>query len=171
MGDLPRPLRGLAMTDGVRISEGRIAMAPAGPRNDRGAIGVHRSLPSLPCARGGGTAQAVTEGLCAGSAEPRPAGERIAASLRSSQSTCFYECITVNETCVCRARPLGVPFAGSCIPFPTAKRRALQALFLGNDSANLSQKRNKTHCSQAAMGLCFEISQPRRAAGRCAGRA
>ena len=124
MGDLPRPLRGLAMTDGVRISEGRIAMAPAGPRNDRGAIGVHRSLPSLPCARGGGTAQAVTEGLCAGSAEPRPAGERIAASLRSSQSTCIYECTTVNETCVCRARPLGVPFAGSCFPFPTAKRRA-----------------------------------------------
>ena len=114
----------------------RICAASLPPR--RSPSGLHRT-PKPPLCKGRWHGAAVPEGLCAGSVEPRPAGERIAASLRSSQSTCFYECITVNETCVCRARPLGVPFAGSCIPFnhcQTARRgrRALRLLlFLSND--------------------------------------
>ena len=49
---------------------------------------------------------------------------RNATLLRSSQSASIFESTTVNETCFCRARPLGVPLAGSCILSITAKRRA-----------------------------------------------
>ena len=58
----------------------------------------------------------------------------------ASQSARIYESTTVNETYFCRARPLGVPFADSCIPSITAKRRAgvvapyRLLLFLSNDS-------------------------------------